>query len=494
MAGERQRGFGPLSLAVVALCTFCFVRLIDNLNTTDAASGRHLNAVAPRPCPEPPVQLPTTPHSNPLPVAAADVAQDAPRSSGAAAGGAPSVRKPYLAVIGFPVGIDSRNRDRRALLRELWVPEYPNLGPSGTIRHEFLIGLLTYQGQGHDEDTLNELHAEHAQYGDLALVNAREATRDPYRGDPKCTGEKILAWFQRVVVEHRGTRYFLKADWDTWVHTVRLEHNLNALFAARSGPLYFGNTLWCSYSLKDYQPCGYGFGPLQAAGAKKVECPKLPNGRSAIGPYPYAAGLFWGMSYELVQWIGGSRLAYDFMHNASTRYGPPYWVKGEDSAFGFFAHVAPFPKLTPIHWGWDIIHDGWEFRSVAERGLCTQHISHTSLAVHSMHTRKDFEMTRDQLRERCNATCKATTLPLSVDGLADLCARNPSIPKVYGRCAEAGFAKRAEADNPLPATQPRPKCHSVGANVEFVASKEEGGTITCEGDLPEPRPARLPGS
>ena len=27
-------------------------------------------------------------------------------------------------------------------------------------------------------------------------------------------------------------------------HTVRLEHNLNALFAARSGPLYFGNTLW----------------------------------------------------------------------------------------------------------------------------------------------------------------------------------------------------------------------------------------------------------
>ena len=101
-------------------------------------------------------------------------------------------------------------------------------------------------------------------------------------------------------------------------------------------------------------------------------------------------------------------------------------------------------------------------------------------------------MTRDQLRERCNATCKATTLPLSVDGLADLCARNPSIPKVYGRCAEAGFAKRAEADNPLPATQPRPKCHSVGANVEFVASKEEGGTITCEGDLLEPRPARLP--
>ena len=29
-------------------------------------------------------------------------------------------RTPYLAVIGFPVGIDDRNRDRRDLFRELW--------------------------------------------------------------------------------------------------------------------------------------------------------------------------------------------------------------------------------------------------------------------------------------------------------------------------------------------------------------------------------------
>ena len=36
-------------------------------------------------------------------------------------------------------------------------------------------------------------------------------------------------------------------------------------------------------------------------------------------------------------------------------------------------------------------------------------------------------------------------------------------------------------------------CHSVGANVEFIASKAEGGTITCEGEAPEARPARLPG-
>ena len=51
-------------------------------------------------------------------------------------------------MIGFPIGIDERNRDRRALLRELWYPEYDNIGK--TVRVEFVIGLLTYQGDGHE--------------------------------------------------------------------------------------------------------------------------------------------------------------------------------------------------------------------------------------------------------------------------------------------------------------------------------------------------------
>ena len=53
-----------------------------------------------------------------------------------------------------------------------------------------------------------------------------------------------------MVVTHRGTRYFVKADWDTWIHTTRLEVNLR-LLAARNEPAYFGNTLWCSYSVGD---------------------------------------------------------------------------------------------------------------------------------------------------------------------------------------------------------------------------------------------------
>ena len=276
-------------------------------------------------------------------------------------------------------------------------------------------------------------------------------------------------------------------DWDSWIHTVRLEVNLRTQLAPRAGPLYFGNTLWCSYSLEDFQPCGYGFGPLQAAGAKKAECPLLPKGRNAIGPYPYTAGLMWGMSYELVQWIAGSRLVYDFWQNASSRYEPPYWVKGEDSAFGFFAHIAPFPNLTPIHWGWHIVHDGYEFRSPSERGLCTQHISNTTLAVHSMHTPADFQLVVHQLRERCDATCEQATLPFTVDGLADLCQRNPNIPKAYSKCANVLPGTRMADDGSaanLPMPLRRPKCSSVGSNVPFIAAKKDGGTIECKDEEP----------
>ena len=55
----------------------------------------------------------------------------------------------------------------------------------------------------------------------------------------------------------------------------------------------------------------------------------------------------------------------------------------------------PLPQVTPIHWGWNVVHDGWEFRSQKERGLCTQKVSSTSLAVHSMHTVPDLALEPD---------------------------------------------------------------------------------------------------
>lgn len=224
--------------------------------------------------------------------------------------GSRALSKDYFIVIGMPVGVNERNRNRRNLLRKLWISEYPNIGK--TVRAEFIVGLQTYQGDGHDAETIQGLYEEHSKYGDLSMVNAREATTDPYRGDPKNTGEKLVAWMRLVVVMYANTAFFVKADWDSWIHTVRLEFNLRHLLATRSAPMYFGNTLWCSYSVENFQPCGYGFGPLQAAGSRKVECPRLPGGARAVGPYPYAAGLFWGMAAELVRWIASSRFVYDF--------------------------------------------------------------------------------------------------------------------------------------------------------------------------------------
>jgi hypothetical protein len=459
----RLRSFGT-----TVLTTFTITRLVDRLAQPVTMQSQPTLLARPEAA-----SLPTELATTITPTAATPTPSAAPAS--------PIRRTPHLVVIGFPIGIDERNRKRRALFRELWYPEYPNLAPGGAVRAEFIVGLQTYQGDGHDNATLQQLHDEHIRHGDLALVNAREPTRDPYRGDPKCTGEKLVAWFQQVVVVHRGTRFFVKADWDSWVHSTRLEVNLRAL-TARPGPLFFGNTLWCSYSLADYQPCGYGFGPLQAAASKRTECPQLPGGSGAIGPYPYAAGLFWGMSYELVEWIAGSRLVYDFVRNASARFEPPYWVKGEDSAFGFFAHIAPFPELTPIHWGWDVVHDGWDFRSQAERGLCTHNVSRSTLVVHSMHTVPDFLQVREELRARCDAVCERALQPFAVDGLRDLCSRNQAIPQVYGKCTAVGHPSPTLVQPPLPQSTPRPKCHSVGKNVAFIAAKRHGGTITCEGE------------
>lgn len=456
------------TLLAVVVVTFLATRFIDQLNLP-----------VPR---ELPIAVTVSDGTSRNAAPAAQLPSAAPAISGSGS----TNRGAYFAVIGFPVGIDQRNRDRRALLRELWYPEYRNIGV--TIRAEFVIGLLTYQGDGHKPAIVQGLYEEHRAHSDMAFVNAREATRDPYRGDPKCTGEKLVAWFQQVVVVHREAKFFLKADWDTWVHTVRLEAHLRQP-ALLSGPAYFGNTLWCSYSVDDFQPCGYGFGPLQAHGARKVECPPLRRGgMRAVGPFPYAAGLFWGLSYDVVEWMAGSRLVVDFARNASARFSPPYWIKGEDSAFGFFVHVSPFTALTPRHWGWNVVHDGWEFRSAKERGLCTQRVTNHTIAVHSMHTRDDFLLARSQLRERCGAACEAAIQPFEVDGLKDLCARNPNIPKVYSKCAAVGypapkFAADATGDGPTRLQHealPRPNCRSEGANVPFLATQAEGGTIVCE--------------
>jgi hypothetical protein len=437
-------------------------------------------------------------------------------SSQALAAPAGSPKEPFFLVIGTPSGTDRRNVERRMILRDLWFTEYDNIGK--TVGAEFLMSLMTAQGEAQPEAVAKQLHDELNTYGDMVLLHAREPTSDPNRRHPVNSGEKVLAWFRCAVVQHHGaklastltltlppapapalalilTRYavvqhygakfFIKADWDTWVHTTKLELNLRLLASLDEPAHYFGVTVWCSYSVADFQPCGYGLGPLMASNLQKAkgECPELPGGAAAIGPFPFTVGMMWGMSSELVRWIVNSRWVYDFSHNASGRFKPPYWVKGEDSAFGLFAHLSPF-AMSARHWGWEKLHDSYEV-GWAEKGINAHKVHAQSLAVHAMQKRSHFEIVRQLMRDACNESCIRTPLKFEVDGLKDLCKRNPNIPKVYSKCELAGYAKAANVKPLEPPPIPRPICksHSNRSQPHILEEGVPGGYIRCE---PEP--------
>jgi hypothetical protein len=404
-------------------------------------------------------------------------------SSQARAAPAGSPKEPFFIVIGTPSGTDRRNVERRMILRDLWFTEYDNIGK--TVGAEFLMSLMTAQGEAQPEAVAKQLHEELNTYGDMVLLHAREPTSDPNRRHPVNSGEKVLAWFRYAVVQHYGAKFFIKADWDTWVHTTKLEFNLRLLASLDEPAHYFGVTVWCSYSVADFQPCGYGLGPLMAGNLQKAkgECPELPGGAAAIGPFPFTVGMMWGMSSELVRWIVNSRWIYDFSHNASGRFKPPYWVKGEDSAFGLFAHLSPF-AMSARHWGWEKLHDSYEV-GWAEKGINAHKVHAQSLAVHAMQTRKHFEIVRQLMRDACNESCIHTPLKFEVDGLKDLCKRNPNIPKVYSKCEHAGYAKAANGKPLEPPPIPRPICksHSNRSQPHILEEGVPGGYIRCE---PEP--------
>ena len=166
-AATARAGPRWIHLSLACLATFALTRLLDRFGAAPprassaglepaAAAAPHASAfaaarrlrrdeaLAPRADPPPVTAAAATPTAAPLAV---------PGSDGRRAGGgkfAPPATPAggYFIVIGFPIGIDERNRDRRALLRELWYPEYDNIGK--TVRVEFVIGLLTYQGDGHE--------------------------------------------------------------------------------------------------------------------------------------------------------------------------------------------------------------------------------------------------------------------------------------------------------------------------------------------------------
>ena len=144
-------------LGVVALTTFALTRWLDTYllrggpvqhgpveldllahaqARTESKLGRQLVAEAAAEDPAP-IAVPTR----------VVALQPRPASASAIAPAAKPPKESYFIVIGFPIGIDKRNYDRRQLLRAMWYPEYANLGQ--TVRSEFIVGLLTYQGDGH---------------------------------------------------------------------------------------------------------------------------------------------------------------------------------------------------------------------------------------------------------------------------------------------------------------------------------------------------------
>ena len=438
-------------------------------------SRRELEAAAVGTPPPIPSQAPPPPAQSPPP----PPAESSPATASSPATVSTIPAEPYFIVIGMPSGVDQRNRERRTIMRDLWFPEYSNIGK--TLWAEFLISLLTARGEAQPPEVAKQLHGELQQHRDMVLLDAREPTSDPNRRHPVNSGEKVLAWFRYAVVQHYGTRFFIKADWDTWVHATKLEFNLRLLDKTNEPAHYFGVTVWCSYSVADFQPCGYGLGPLMAGNLQKAddECSALPGGADAVGPFPFTVGMMWGMSDELIRWIVNSRWVYDFAHNASGRFRPPFWVKGEDSAFGFFAHLSPF-ALTARHWGWEKLHDSYEV-GWAEKGINAHHVHAQSLAVHAMQKRKDFELVRKLMRDTCNESCIRTPLKFEVDGLKDLCGRNPNIPKVYAKCEKAGFPRAEKAALLKLPPMSRPLCRSMSNRTmkHVLEVGHPGGYILC---------------
>ena len=174
-AATARAGPRWIHLSLACLATFALTRLLGRFGAAPprassaglepaAAAAPHASAfaaarrlrrdeaLAPRADQPPVTAAAATPTAAPLAVPSRDG-----RRAGAGKFAPPATPVGgYFIVIGFPIGIDERNRDRRALLRELWYPEYDNIGK--TVRVEFVIGLLTYQGDGHEDRIVNELY------------------------------------------------------------------------------------------------------------------------------------------------------------------------------------------------------------------------------------------------------------------------------------------------------------------------------------------------
>jgi len=352
---------------------------------------------------------------------------------------------PYV-VVG--VATTPKNTGHRSWIRPTWMT-LPNVR-SGSVKALFLIGLLTPQGIAHPAQLRATLRSEQAEHGDLLLLNARE-TKPP--------GEKMIGFFRWCATAYGvsaadgsgGTKYCVKTDDDTYVHTVRLELNLRALWTGRSpqtidgrsgGAIdereggrggvyqYAGATLWASYIEDKFQVCGHGMGPNMAASAAKSE--KCAD-RGAVGPFPYVAGTLEVLSMPLAEWMIEQPHVNRFVARAHER-NPPAWDIGEDTVLGMWVHSSPF-AITAMHWGWDKVHD--LCFKCTDRKQLWKPITDLSVVIHIKGHQANafnFDAVHRNFFQRCDETCQGHMLPFDVPNLADLCGRSEAIRRGYSKC------------------------------------------------------------
>jgi len=328
----------------------------------------------------------------------------------------------------------------------------------------FLLGVLTSTGTAHPTPLRVTLRSEQAAHGDMLFLNARE-TKPP--------GEKMIGFFRWCTTVYGAvagwdpesgsmaggtalrsrTGWCVKTDDDAYVHTVRLEVNLRALWAKEAvaqaetvgralsqdereddaGPMvYMGATLWASYIQSSFEVCGHGMGPVSAAGAARSEgC----AGRGGIGPFPYVAGTLEVLSMPLASWIVRQPEVARFVQRAHAQT-PPKWSLGEDTVLGMWVYSSPF-DITALHWGWDKVHDLC-FKCTDKKQLWKP-VTDQSVVIHvkgHQASRLNFENIHRNLSQRCDEACMQMVMPPDIPSLSHLCGISNGIHNSYSKCKD----------------------------------------------------------
>ncbi len=182
----------------------------------------------------------------------------------------------------FTVAGLSHTRD---IIRATWFTNTRNLTGLCEINPVFVIGRLPPS---------SPVFQENATFGDIVQLNVTESMNDG----------KTLAWFTFAALNFGGYTYIGKTDMDTFVYVRRLAEILSELPRRR---LYMGEMV-------DFISCG--------------SCKHCPRG------WVYMAGQFYGLSSDIVSWIGAHASSLDPKGHEDLVTGS--WLRGIKPGINYF--------------------------------------------------------------------------------------------------------------------------------------------------------------